>query len=384
LIQDPLALLACLAALVAIVFQVAAWPAARGLFDRLPALVWAYALPMLATTAGLFPAESALYTGLARYLLPASLVLLLLSSEIKAIARLGRHALVAMAAGSLGIALGSIVAFFALRPLLPADAWKSAGALTATWIGGSANLLAVAATLGLDPGTIIIVDTVVGYSWMGLLIFLATKQEAFDRWNGADRSLVRAASGRLSRVKALGARPIKVADATLMVGLAIGVSAFALWAGERLPPVGEVLKPFSWAIILVTTVSLLLSLTPLSRLEEAGASTLGYAAFYLLIASVGAQGDLRRLAAQPVMALFGVVVLAVHAAVLFAAIRLLRAPLFFFGAASQACTGGVSSAPIVADIYQAGAAPVGLLLAVVGNVLGTYVGLLVAQFLSAR
>ena len=28
------------------------------------------------------------------------------------------------------------------------------------------------------------------------------------------------------------------------------------------------------------------------RLEEAGASTLGYAGFYLLLASVGAQGDL--------------------------------------------------------------------------------------------
>ena len=99
---------------------------------------------------------------------------------------------------------------------------------------------------------------------------------------------------------------------------------------------------------------------------------------------MGAQGDLRRLAAQPVLVLFGVVVIAVHAAVLLAAIRLLRAPLFFFGAASQACTGGVSSAPIVADIYQPGAAPVGLLLAVVGNVAGTYAGLLVAQLLSSR
>jgi len=384
LIQDPVAILACLAALVGSVFQVAALPAARGLFDRIPALVWAYALPMLCTTAGLLPAESPLYSALARYLLPASLVLLLLSSEIKAIARLGRHALVAMAAGSFGIALGSIVAFFALRPLLPADAWKSAGALTATWIGGSANLLTVAAALGLDPGTIIIVDTVVGYSWMGLLIFLATKQEGFDRWTRADRTTVAAASARLSTFKAMGARPIKVADATAMVGLALVVTSVGLWAGARLPPVGEVLRPFSWAIIIVTTVSLLLSLTPLSRLEGAGASTLGYAAFYLLIASVGAQGDLRRLAAQPVMALFGLVVLAVHACVLFAAIRLLRAPLFFFGAASQACTGGVSSAPLVADIYQPGTAPVGLLLAVVGSVAGTYIGLLVAQLLSSR
>jgi uncharacterized membrane protein len=383
LIQDPLAILAVLAAIVAIVFQVAALPAARGLFDRLPALVWAYALPMFSTTLGLLPAESPLYSNLARYLLPASLVLLLLSSEVRAIARLGRTAIVALAAGAVGIALGSIVAFFLLRPLLPADAWKSAGALTATWIGGSANLLAVAATLDLDPGTIIIVDTVVGYSWMGLLIFLATKQEAFDRWTGADRGTVAAASARLSSFKAQGARPVKLADATLMVGLALGLTALALRLGELLPQVGEVLKPFSWAIIIVTTVSLLLSLTPLSRLEAAGASTLGYAAFYLLIASVGAQGDLRRLAAQPIMALFGVVVLAVHALVLLAAIRLLRAPLFFLGAASQACTGGVSSAPIVADIFQPGTAPVGLLLAVVGGVLGTYTGLLVAQFLSS-
>jgi uncharacterized membrane protein len=383
LIQDPLAILAVLAAIVAIVFQVAALPAARGLFDRLPALVWAYALPMFSTTLGLLPAESPLYANLARYLLPASLVLLLLSSEVRAIARLGRTAIVALAAGAVGIALGSIVAFFLLRPLLPADAWKSAGALTATWIGGSANLLAVAATLDLDPGTIIIVDTVVGYSWMGLLIFLATKQEAFDRWTGADRGTVAAASARLSSFKAQGARPVKLADATLMVGLALGLTALALRLGELLPQVGEVLKPFSWAIIIVTTVSLLLSLTPLSRLEAAGASTLGYAAFYLLIASVGAQGDLRRLAAQPIMALFGVVVLAVHALVLLAAIRLLRAPLFFLGAASQACTGGVSSAPIVADIFQPGTAPVGLLLAVVGGVLGTYTGLLVAQFLSS-
>jgi uncharacterized membrane protein len=149
-----------------------------------------------------------------------------------------------------------------------------------------------------------------------------------------------------------------------------------------LPQYGEVLKPFSWAIILVTTLSLLLSLTSLARLEEAGASTLGSAGFYLLIASVGAQGDLRLVVAHPAFVLLGLITIAIHALLLFAAIRLLRAPLFFFGAASQACLGGYASAPIVADVYQRGAATIGLLLAVVGNVLGTYLGLLVAQALS--
>ena len=385
LIKDPLFLLAYLAGVVGLVFQLSRVARLQRLFDRLPALVWTYFLPMLSTSVGLIPDDSALYRAMARYLLPASLVLLLISADLKAIARLGRTALVVMAAGCLGVALGCVVAFLILRPWLPAEAWKAAGALTGTWIGGSANLIAVGTALGLSPelqGVIIIVDTVVGYTWMGVLIALAGYQDRIDRVNGADRSVVDGVGARLAERRARSARPISIPDATLMVGLAIALTAACLWAGGMLPPVGRVLNPFSWAIILLTTVALLLSLTPVSRLEEAGASTLGYAGFYLLLASVGAQGDLRKVASHPQFVLFGVIVIAVHAVLTLAAIRLLRAPLFFFGAASQACVGGYASAPVVAAIYQPSMAPVGLLLAVLGNVIGTYAGLLVAQGLS--
>ena len=385
MIQDPVLVFAYLAAVVALVFQVARRPALRPLFDRLPALVWTYFLPMLSTTAGILPAESPVYRAIARYLLPASLSLLLLSSELKAIARLGRTALVVMTAGMAGIMLGGIGGFLALRPWLPPDAWKAVGALVATWIGGSANLVAVAHALEISPelmGVIIIVDTVVAYTWMGFLISFAARQEAFDRWNKADRTAVEGVGARLASVGDKHVRPPTVADMTLMVGLAVVLTAACLKAGSLLPPVGQVLNAFSWAIILLTTVALLLSLTPLARLEEAGASTVGYAGFYVLLASVGAQGDLRKVLSHPQFVLLGVIVIAVHAAVLFAAVRLLRAPLFFLGAASQACVGGYSSAPLVAAIYHPAMAPVGLLLAVLGNVVGTYLGLAVAQVLS--
>lgn len=385
LIKDPVFLLAYLAGVVGLVFQISRVPRLQRLFDRLPALVWTFFIPMLSTSAGLIPDESPLYRALARYLLPACLVLLLISSDLKAIVRLGRTALVVMAAGCLGVALGCVAAFMILRPWLPPEAWKAAGALAGTWIGGSANLIAVSTTLGLSSelqGVIIIVDTVVGYTWMGLLISFAAHQDRFDRWNRADRAAMDGVGSRLAERKAKGTRPMTVADATLMVGLAIVLTAACLWVGGVLPPVGRVLNPFSWAILLLTSVALLLSLTPLSRLEEAGASTLGYAGFYLLLASVGAQGDLRKVAAHPQFVLFGVIVIAVHALLTLAAIRLLRAPLFFFGAASQACVGGYSSAPVVAAIYHPAMAPVGLLLAVLGNVIGTYAGLLVAQVLS--
>jgi uncharacterized membrane protein len=385
-IESPFALLAALAASVALVCRLETVPALAPLFRRLPAIFWIYFVPMLAATAGLLPTASPLYAALTRHLLPACLVLILLSSDLRAIARLGPRALGAMAAAAAGVAAGAVVAFVLFRDALGPEAWKGLAALTGTWIGGSANLLAVATALELSPdaqGIAILVDTVVGYSWMGILIALSARQPALDRRLGADRAEVAAIGERIAARLERDRRPTTVGDVTLLVALALGVSALAMELGRRLPPVGEVLSPFAWGIVLVTTAGLLLSLTPLARLDGAGASSLGYGGFYLLLASVGAQADLARIVTQPLWIVAGVVMIAVHALVLVAALKLMRAPSFFLGAASQASIGGYSSAPIVAEIWQPGLAPVGLLLAVVGNVLGTYLGLAVGQLLAA-
>lgn len=386
MISEPHAVVAALAVMVACVFQAARLAALAPLFERLPALVWAYVLPMLATTCGLLPAGSPLYGQLARHLLLPSLTLLLISSELPTVARLGRTALVMMAAGSLGIALGGLAAFGLLRPFLPPDGWRVTAALVATWIGGSANLVAVAGALDIDPalqGVAIVVDTLVAYSWMGVLIWLAGRQQSIDaRW-GAERGGLRDVALRLRERQSAERAAPTVADLTAMLGLALGLSAVCVELGARLPEVGRVLNGASWAVVLLTTAALLLSLTPVARLESRGASTVGYAGFYLLLASVGAQADLKQVAAQPVFVLLGVLIVGVHALVLLVALRLLRAPLFFFGAASQACVGGYSSAPLVAALYEPQMAAVGLLLAVLGNVVGTYVGLAVAQVLAS-
>jgi uncharacterized membrane protein len=346
---------------------------------------WIYALPMLLTSAGVLPEASPLYTALTRHLLPASLALLLLSSDLRSIAALGPRALLAMAAASVGISAGVVLSFVVFGSRLGGEAWKTFAAICGTWIGGSANLLAVGTALGLSPesqGIAILVDTVVGYSWMGILIALAARQSRLDRFFRADRAEVEAIGERVRARFERDRRPTTVPDATLLVGFALVFSVAAMSLGRLLPPVGNVLTPFSWGILILTTGGLLLSLTPLARYDGAGASSLGYAAFYLLLASVGAQADLEKIVSQPLWIAAGALVIAVHAILLLLALRLLRAPAFFFGAASQAAVGGYSSAPVVAEIYQPGLAPVGLLLAVVGNVIGTYVGLAVGQLLS--
>jgi uncharacterized membrane protein len=384
MIEAPFALLATLAAAVALVFRLEATPALAPLFRRVPAIFWIYFVPMLATSVGFLPSTSPLYPALARYLLPAALVLMLLSSDLRAIVRLGPRALLAMVAAVGGVALGAIVAFLMLGDALGPEAWKGLAALTGTWTGGSANLIAVATSLGLSPevqGIAILVDTLVGYSWMGILIALSARQASLDRRLRAERGEVAAIGARVEARLERDRRPMLVRDAVLLVAIALVTAATGLGLGRLLPPVGDVLTPFAWGILIVTTAALLLSLTPLARLDGAGASSLGYAGFYLLLASVGAQADLKKIVTQPLWVVAGVVVIAVHAVVLIAALRWMRAPSFFLGAASQASIGGYASAPVVAEIYQAGLAPVGLLLAVVGNVLGTYVGLAVGALL---
>jgi uncharacterized membrane protein len=162
-----------------------------------------------------------------------------------------------------------------------------------------------------------------------------------------------------------------------LIGLAFGAAVASIAVGQRLPAVGTptIISPTTWAVLIVVTGGLLLSFTPVRRLEDVGASRLGYAALYLLLTSIGAQADMRAVLAAPLYLAAGVLWIAVHVAVLLIVARLIRAPLFFFATGSMANIGGAASAPVVAGVYNPAMAPVGLLMAVAGYVLGIYAAL---------
>ncbi|MFP3340148.1 DUF819 family protein, partial [Micrococcus sp. SIMBA_131] len=74
-------------------------------------------------------------------------------------------------AGTIGVIIGGPIALAIFQPWLPENAWTGVAALAGSWIGGSANMAAMIEAVGtpkeiLSP--IIVVDTVVGYSWMGI------------------------------------------------------------------------------------------------------------------------------------------------------------------------------------------------------------------------
>ena len=384
-LHDPMAVFAFLAGLVALVFWLSELPALRRLFEVVPPVIYVYFLPMLATTAGITPAYSPLYDWTVPYLLLFALLLLMVSVDIRSIMRLGGMALFMVVAGTVGIVAGGPVSLLVFQGWLPADAWTGFAALSGSWIGGTANMVAIAESVGTSPGAmgpVIVVDTVVGYGWMGILIAMAGFQHRYDRLTRARTEAVEETNRRLE-TQVGERRAMALRDAILMIGTGMACAVGAAWAGRNLPSMGDptIISSTTWAVLIVVTGGLLLSFTPVRQLEKAGASNLGYTALYLLLAGIGAQADLRAVLDAPVYLAAGAVWIAIHVAVLLLAARLVRAPLFFVATGSMANVGGAVSAPVVAGVYHRAMAPVGLLMAVAGYVLGIYGALACAWLL---
>ncbi len=377
LITEPTVLFAFLAAIMGLVFWLSTLPALKKLFTFLPPVIWAYFVPMLATTAGITPAENPLYDWMALYLLPIALLLLMIVVDVPAILRLGKTAIIMMLAGTLGIVIGGPITFAIFGGLFEdPEAWKGFAALSGSWIGGTANLVAVQEGVGASANTLaplLVVDVVVGYGWMGVLLFLSAFQDRFDRWVGADMSVVKALNRRLEAVDE-ERRPANITDLAMLVGIGFAGAVLARALGGFLPALGDptIISQGTWAILIIVTVGLALSFTPLQKLEQVGASRVGYLALYLLLTSIGAKADLAAVLTVPLYLLAGAFWISIHILILFVVARLVRAPLFFVATGSMANIGGAASAPIVAGVYLPAMAPVGLLMAVAGYILGIY------------
>ncbi|MCH2212082.1 MAG: DUF819 family protein [Fuerstiella sp.] len=385
LIVDSTALFVFFSGFVACIFLAARTPKTAVLFHYIPPIVWIYLLPVFGTTWGITPAESPLYDWCSLHLLPAALLLLTISTDVKAIARLGPLAIGMLLAGTAGIVVGGPITLAIFQSHLDPQTWKAMAALAGSWIGGGSNMLAIKEGVHCPDdifSPIIIVDSVVGYGWMTIMIGFGRYQDNVDQWNRADRRVLNELNTRLTEYKAANARPITLPGFAMILGTGFVGGWLCMWGGNQIPEMGSVLSHYTWGILLVVVVGLVLSFTPVRRIEHEGASPVAYGGLYLLVATMGATGNLRAIAEAPLLLLTGVVWIGIHILFLTVAARVLRAPCFLFATGSMGNVGGVISTPVVAGVYQPALAPVGILMGVLGSLVGTPAGLLCAQLMS--
>jgi uncharacterized membrane protein len=229
---------------------------------------------------------------------------------------------------------------------------------------------------------LIAVDVIVANLWMACLLFAAGRQVSIDAHTGADTRAIDDLKEKISSYQAQIMRIPKLPDTMAVLAVGFSVTAFAHLCADALAPwlyeVNPALERFSltsnffWIVVIATTLGVILSNTRVRKLEGVGASRLGSAFLYVLVASIGMKMDLRAIFEHTDLFVVGLIWIAFHAVLLIVVARLIRAPVFFLAVGSQANIGGAASAPIVASAFHPSLATVGVLLAVVGYALGTY------------
>ena len=382
MLRDPWLIICVLLTIEVTVQRLSRLPRLEKFFDIVSPVFWIYFLPMLASSLGLIDPKAPVLGFITTNLLPASLFLLLMTVDMGAILRLGGKALGMFFIGSAGIILGAVISFAVFHRFVGAQFWGGFGALSASWTGGSANMIAVKEALSVPDAVfspMVVVDTVVPYLWMGILIAAVRWQDVFDRWNRSDRAVIDILRRRTAdQRKGAGAR-LSLAMVVMFLALAAFGSAVAQYIAARLPAIKDLFSTYAWAIIVVSTLGLGLSFTPLRRLEDKGATKVGYFILYFVLTAIGAKAALANVGSALLLITAGLLIVLVHVGFLLVGARILRAPLFLVAAASQANIGGVASAPVVAAVYEPGLASVGLLLAILGNIVGTYFGIMCGQ-----
>jgi uncharacterized membrane protein len=390
-ITDPAGLLAILLAVLAAIFWLANHPVAGRIFKIIPSLVFCYFVPTLLTTLGVIPAASPLYDWVKSVVLPAALLLLILALDLPGIIRLGPKAVIMLLVGTLGVVIGGPISLWIMHPWLPDDAWRGMAALCGSWIGGGANFVAIGQMAGTSDkmlAMMVIPDVFVASIWMGVLLYLSGHQHRIDKWSGANAEGIRDLERRMTEFQERTARMPTLADVLMILAVGFGVSWLGHKLGSVLPEIGTetsgtVISHSTWKYVLVTTIGLILSFTRARNLEGAGASRIGSVMIYLLVACIGAHADFRDIVEAPSLIVMGLIWISVHIVLLLGVGKLIRAPIFFVAVGSQANIGGAASAPIVASAFHSSLAPVGVLLAVAGYVLGTYAGWICMLMLKA-
>ncbi len=407
LITNDATILGLLAILLGLVFYTAHskhrfW---QKFYTIVPALLLCYFLPSLLTTFGLIDGEkSNLYYVASRFLLPACLVLLTISVDFKSIARLGSKAIILFLTGTVGIVIGGPIALLIVASFYPEllgvtgpeAVWRGMTTVAGSWIGGGANQAAMKEIYGVGDkifSAMITVDIIVANLWMAVLLVMASKAEAIDKKSGADTSAITALKERMEAFRAKHERVPTLTDLMLILAVGFGVTGFAHLFADTITPFFVENYPalerfsfhskFFWMIVFATTVGLALSFTRARELEGVGASKIGSAFLYILVATIGMKMDVTMITEAPIYFVIGAIWMIIHASLMLFVAKLIKAPVFYMAVGSQANVGGAASAPVVASAFHPSLAPVGVLLAVLGYTLGTYMAWLCGQILQA-
>tara|TARA_B100000676_G_scaffold21786_1_gene18814 strand:+ start:6342 stop:7586 length:1245 start_codon:yes stop_codon:yes gene_type:complete len=363
-------------------------------YKYIPGLLLCYFIPSIFNSLGIISGDSSnLYFVASRYLLPTSLVLLTISIDLHEIKKLGSKALIMFFTGTLGIIIGGPLAIIIVSALSPdiiggsgADSvWRGLSTVAGSWIGGGANQAAMKEVFEVNDSifsAMVAVDVIGANVWMAFLLYGTGINNKIDSWFQADATSINELKDKIEAYQAQILRIPNTSDTVKVLSVGFGITAFAHFGADIIAPTilqnapwlsrFSLTSSFFWLIVLSTIISVALSFTKARELEGVGASRIGSVFIYILVATIGMKMNVMAVFDNPGLFIIGLIWMAIHAFILIAVAKIIKAPFFFLAVGSQANVGGAASAPVVASAFHPSLAPVGVLLAVLGYAIGTY------------
>ena len=385
-LQNPLAILAVLMLNIIVSEQLAKLPYFRAMGTALIVII----VTAITANLGLIPASTnatPIYDGIFTYLAPISIFYLLLTVNLKGLKRAGAPMVNSFLIGAAGTMVGVVVAMYAvggpagLGPLFYAVGGMFAG----THTGGSSNLNAIALHYGVNKAgnvyaATIAIDNIVTALWMGVTLLLPPLlNKYFPRPRAATkltadetRRFEQEANEQISDVETVNPQ-----DLAILIGLGVLALYGAQLVVSYVPAIPK--------ILVLTTLALILAQVPLvQRLR--GVRVVGIFCIYLFLAVIGAFCDLAVLAKDGQLALtmltFVGISIPIHALFQFGIGGVLKQDWDVLGIASQANIGGSASCLALSkSLKRPDLHLPGILAGALGNAIGTYCGILVAEYL---
>ena len=363
-------------------------------YGWVPSVLVCYFLPSLLYSFDIIdPTKSNLYFMASRYLLPTSLILLTLSVDVKELIKLGPKAIIMFFTGAVGIILGGPMALLLISYIAPEvinappteEIWRGMTTIAGSWIGGSANQTAMKEVFEVGGSLfskMVAVDVIMGNLWLAILMLGIGKNKKINQLLKADDRAIENLKNRMEDFQQRSAKTASLSDIVKILAIGFGCMGLSHFLSDLIAPYLSTNFPqlqdysltsgFFWIVVIAATLGVALSFTHARSLEQVGASKFGSLMVYVLIATIGMNMDILAVFENPGLFLIGFIWIGFHALLLMVVAKIIKAPYFFVAVGSQANVGGAASAPIVAAYFSPSLAPVGVLLAVLGYVVGTY------------
>ena len=407
LITNDAVVLGLLAIILGFIFKTSSSqrPGLVAFYKYVPALLLCYFLPSLLNTFGIVDgSQSSVYYVASWYLLPACLILLTISIDLRAIINLGPKALIMFLTGTAGIVIGGPLAILIMSAVYPEavgghgpDAvWRGMTTIAGSWIGGGANQASMKEMFEVGGdifSAMVTVDVIVANLWMAVLLLMAANHKAIDAKAGADTTAIEDLKQRVEKYHAEHARMPTLNDYMMIIAIAFGITGLAHFCADILGPFFannyawakeySLNSKFFWLIVISTTIGISLSFTKVRHIEAFGSSKVASAFLYILVASIGLHMNVMAIFDSPMYFVIGAIWMLTHAGLMLIVAKLIKAPLFYMAVGSQANVGGAASAPVVAAAFHPSLAPVGVLLAVLGYGVGTYMAYICGLMMQA-